>query len=244
MTPPSTPGTPAWYAAAQRAEATLIRLTIGPRLRARDAGVPLGGTANRVRHPTIGHVAFERLVVGESPPPRELEQHIARYAWAFRFIEDKRVVDVGCGGGYGSFLLSWIAREVEGVDLDAAAIESARRAYQGPRYTVLDGTSDELPQADVATCFEVLEHVDDPAALCRSLFAAAPEVLLSYPNPLLGGPHLNPHHKVDWPLRVLKRELRAAGATSFEFSHQRIGSATVHRFAPPWAASWMIRACR
>jgi 2-polyprenyl-3-methyl-5-hydroxy-6-metoxy-1,4-benzoquinol methylase len=244
MTPPSTPGTPRWYAATQRVQAEVIRRTIGPRLRARDADVPLGGAANRVRHPKIGHVAFERLVVGENPPPRELEQHIARYAWAFRFVEGKSVVDVGSGGGYGSFLLNWISPDVVGVDLDPGAVEAARAAFTGPRYEVVDGTSGNLPKADVATCFEVIEHVTDPARLCHELLTAAPEVLLSYPNALLGGPHLNPHHLVDWPLRQLKRALVEAGATEMQFWHQRMGSATVHKYAPPWAASWLVRACR
>jgi SAM-dependent methyltransferase len=154
------------------------------------------------------------------------------------------VLDVGCGAGYGSFLLSWVAREVDAVDRDAEAIATASATYSGPRYAVADGTGDRLPKAEIATCFEVLEHVDDPAALCRHLLGAAPEVLLSYPNPFAAGPHLNPHHRVDWPLRILKRALRRAGAESLELHHQRIGSPAVRRGAPPWAAVWMLRATR
>lgn len=110
--------TPRWYRGLLRAEELVLRATISSRLRARDAQVPLGGPANRVRHPTLGHVAAERLIPGEGVPGGEMEQHVARYAWAFRFCEGKHVVDVGCGGGYGSFLLSWVAREVDAVDRD------------------------------------------------------------------------------------------------------------------------------
>jgi 2-polyprenyl-3-methyl-5-hydroxy-6-metoxy-1,4-benzoquinol methylase len=173
-----------------------------------------------------------------------MEQHVARYAWAFRTVEGKHVLDVGCGAGYGSFLLSWVAHEVDAVDRDPAAIAVAQATYDRPRFAVVDGTDGSLPAADVATCFEVLEHVDDPAALCRQLLAAAPTVLLSYPNPLAAGPQLNPHHVVDWPLRVLKRALRAAGAAQLELHHQRLGSAAVRRGAPPWAAVWLVRATR
>ena len=236
--------TPRWYRGLLRAEELALRATISSRLRARDANVPLGGPTNRVRHPTLGHVAAERLIPGRDAPGAELEEHVARYAWAFRFCEGKHVVDVGCGGGYGSFLLSWVAREVDAVDRDAEAIAMANAAYTGPRYAVADGTGDALPRAEIATCFEVLEHVDDPEALCRHLLGAAPEVLLSYPNPLAAGPHLNPHHRVDWPLGLLKRALRAAGAQRLEMHHQRLGSPAVRRGAPPWAAVWMVRATR
>lgn len=244
MTPSATLRTPRWYGRLLKAEEVILRATISPRLRARDADVPLGGAANRVRHPTLGHVAAERLIPGEDAPGSELEQHVARYAWAFRYCEGKHVLDVGCGAGYGSFLLSWVAREIDAVDRDPGAIAAATSAYRGPRFAVADGTGDELPAADVATCFEVLEHVDDPEALCRQLLGAAPEVLLSYPNPLAAGPHLNPHHRVDWPLRVVKRALRAAGATRLELHHQRVGSAAVRRGSPPWAAVWLVRATR
>jgi SAM-dependent methyltransferase len=236
--------TPRWYSLLLRLEALALRLTIASRLRARDADVPLDGSSDRVRHPTLGHVASERLVPGEDAPARELEQHVARYAWAFRFCEGRHVLDVGCGAGYGSFLLHWVTHEVDAVDRDPVAIEVARTTYKGPRYRVVDGTDGELPSADLAVCFEVLEHVDDPAALCRQLLAAAPQVLLSYPNPLFAGPHLNPHHRVDWPLGILKAALRDAGARRLGLFHQRLGSPAVRSGAPPWGAVWMIRASR
>lgn len=236
--------TPTWYARLLRAQELALRMTIAERLHDRDAHVPLGGAANRVRHPTLGHVAAERLIPGHDAPGAELEHHVARYSWAFKFCEDKHVLDVGCGAGYGSFLLSWVAREVDAVDSDPVAIEVAREHYDRPRYTVVDGTTGSLPAAQVATCFEVLEHVEDPEHLCHQLVSAAPEVLLSYPNPLAAGPHLNPHHRVDWPLYLLKRALRSAGAEKLELFHQRLGRAAVRRGAPPWAGVWMVRATR
>jgi 2-polyprenyl-3-methyl-5-hydroxy-6-metoxy-1,4-benzoquinol methylase len=236
--------TPSWYRTLLRLQELALRLTISRKLRARDADVPLGGAANRVRHPTLGHVAAERLIPGEDAPAVEMEHHVARYAWAFRFVEGRSVVDVGCGAGYGSFLLSWVAGRVAGIDRDPTAIEVARSKYDGPEYSVVDGTSGDLPTADVATCFEVLEHVDDPARLCRELLSHAPEVVLSYPNPLFAGPHLNPHHLVDWPLGVLKDALRAAGADQIDGYHQRLGSPGVRRGAPPWSAVWILHVRR
>ena len=222
-----------------------MRSTIGGRLRRRDADVELGGVTNRVRHPTLGHVASERLLPGVDAPAGELEHHVARYAWAFKAVEGLDVIDVGCGVGYGTSLLAWVARSATGVDRDAVGLESARETYQAPNLSYrLDDAGSQLPPADVATCFEVIEHVDDPAAVCRALLTAAPRVLLSYPNPFVAGPHLNPHHVVDWPLRVMKLALTQAGAERVKGYHQTVTGPAVRRGTPPWAAVWLLDVTR
>jgi 2-polyprenyl-3-methyl-5-hydroxy-6-metoxy-1,4-benzoquinol methylase len=236
---------PAWYRGALKGEERLLRATIGRRLRRRDADVPTGGVTNRVRHPTLGHVAAERLLPGVDAPAAELEQHVARYTWAFRACEGKDVLDVGCGVGYGTSLLSWVARSATGMDRSLEAIESARATYRAENLAyVHDRAEGALPTADVATCFEVIEHVDDPAQVCVALLQAAPRVLISYPNPFAAGPHLNPHHVVDWPLRTMRRALRDAGATQIRGYHQTMRSPSVKRGTPPWAVVWVLDAGR
>ncbi|MGO9598768.1 MAG: hypothetical protein ACLP7Q_12335 [Isosphaeraceae bacterium] len=39
-------------------------------------------------------------------PPWVRYQHIERYRWAAEFVVGKRVLDVGCGSGYGSAMLA------------------------------------------------------------------------------------------------------------------------------------------
>lgn len=234
---------PRIYKSVLKFEELVVRKLLAGRLTARDEAVELGGKANRVRHPTIGHAAAERLIPGEDAPAGEMVVHASRYLWALPLVEGKRVVDVGCGAGYGSLLLSWVAEGVQAVDLDPAAIELAKATYVGPEFSVQDVTQ-PLPAAEIATCFEVLEHVHDPDALCHQLLASAPEVLISYPNPLAAGPHLNPHHVVDWPLRTLRRALASAGARSVDGFHQRLGSPSVRRGTPPWAAVWLLHVRR
>lgn len=237
--------TPAAYRHALDAQELLLRATIARRLRARDADVPLGGVTNRVRHPTLGHVAAERLLPGVDAPAVELQHHVTRYVWAFRACEDAVVTDIGCGVGYGTSLLSWVARTAVGTDRDEAAIDEAKRRYQADNLRFECTDPDRSPPvADVVTCFEVLEHVDDPAALCQTLLTTAPRALLSYPNPFAAGPHLNPHHRVDWPLRVLKLALARAGARGLRGHHQRLGSPAVRPGTPPWAAVWLLDARR
>ena len=203
---------------------------------------PIGGTANHRRNPYLGHVAPERIVPGVFAPPAELIRHVHRYLWALPRVEGKRVVDVGCGSGYGSLLLSWTAASVIGIDLDPTAIAHARQHY--PEVDYREAAADEAlgGEVDCAVCFEVLEHVADPDAVLRAIAGQSRRLLLSMPNPLVAGSHLNPNHVNDWPLAHLKRRLRAAGFTRMRVFHQLLRSFVVRRGGRPWASVWMIDA--
>src|SRR6516162_4394730 len=92
-------------------------------------------------------------------------EHYHRYLFATRFTADRRVLDVGCGDGYGTAFLSMHAREVLGIDRDDDAIIRAREKYHqfenvrfdACRYEDLNLASGPI---DVALCFQVLEKLD------------------------------------------------------------------------------------
>lgn len=75
------------------------------------------------------------------------------------------VIDIGCGAGYGTRLLSNRARHVTGVDVSTDAVTAARAAYGSDAcvFSAYDGV--RLPfvnaQFDAATSFQTLEHVID-----------------------------------------------------------------------------------
>ncbi|MCC6129569.1 MAG: class I SAM-dependent methyltransferase [Acidobacteria bacterium] len=99
--------------------------------------------------------------------------HLARYEWAcavLRSIESMSVVvDLGCGGGYGSFMLANRLSSVHviGVDHDADAIASARGGFSLPnlQFCQLDVQSwrsaerAPVPRPDAFVCFDVIEHI-------------------------------------------------------------------------------------
>lgn len=203
---------------------------------------PIGGPANRQRNPYLGHVAAERLVPGVHAPAGELVAHINRYLWALPRVEGKRVLDVGCGAGYGALLLSWTASSVLGVDIDPGAIAHAREHFPSVDFRVSAAGEDIDGDIDTATCFEVLEHVADPDAVLAAIAAQSSRLLLSFPNPLAAGSRLNPHHLNDWPLGQLKKRLAAAGFTRCEVFHQPLWSAAVRRGGRLWATAWVIDA--
>ena len=55
------------------------------------------------------------------------EDHLARYDFACKFVNRKKVLDIACGMGYGSKMLSKAgALCVDGVDISEEAIEYAK----------------------------------------------------------------------------------------------------------------------
>ena len=90
-------------------------------------------------------------------------RHIARYERAAEYVGGRSVLDVACGSGYGSLLMS-TAKSYVGIDLDPRPLKSARLQY--PEFDFRQGSIYELPfevaTFDAVTSFETLEHVDNP----------------------------------------------------------------------------------
>lgn len=105
---------------------------------------------------------------------RVMHPHIMRYAWATQFAWAERVVDLGCGVGYGSYIMSMVADSVLGVDVNAEAIAYADMHFIAPnleyeRHNLLDGPPSG--GASLYVAFEVLEHLADPRGLIEELDA-------------------------------------------------------------------------
>lgn len=85
--------------------------------------------------------------------------HIATYQFAEKFVIGKRVLDYGCGSGYGSYSLSLIAEHVKAVDISAEAIEFAKDKYKAINieFSLISELNEE--KFDVITSFQVIEHV-------------------------------------------------------------------------------------
>src|SRR6266852_5375972 len=98
--------------------------------------------------------------------------HWLRYFFALQFAQDKRVLDVASGEGYGSAYLASVAKKVDGFDASAEAVAHARSVYgDNPRVSFtradIDGFfRDTNPESyDLVTAFEIIEHVDERAQL-------------------------------------------------------------------------------
>ena len=97
-----------------------------------------------------------------------MHAHVMRYAWALQFAAGKVVCDLGCGCGYGSFMLSWVAREVIGVDCHTETMDYAREHFKASNLSFWQrNITQESPPADLYVAFEVLEHLNDPRTVTR-----------------------------------------------------------------------------
>jgi 2-polyprenyl-6-hydroxyphenyl methylase/3-demethylubiquinone-9 3-methyltransferase len=89
-------------------------------------------------------------------------------------LKDKRVLDVGCGGGILSESFARAGARVTGIDLSQTAIETAKRHAKKSGLEIeyhAASPSDFLKKRpkkfDIIICAEVLEHVDDPAGFLK-----------------------------------------------------------------------------
>ena len=113
------------------------------------------------------------------------EDHTARYDWAAKTLPPNSfVIDLGCGIGYGAKILADAGHTVFAIDADEETIAFARETFAHERIEYVAGRADAiyLPKADAAVCFEMIEHVADPAPMLAKLCEAAPILLASVPN--------------------------------------------------------------
>ena len=97
--------------------------------------------------------------------PEICYEHWHRYLYASYFVENKIVLDIASGEGYGTFLLSSAkARKVFGVDIASEAVQNARETYKNANLEFINGSIASIPLAsdsiDVLISFETIEHVD------------------------------------------------------------------------------------
>jgi SAM-dependent methyltransferase len=114
----------------------------------------------------------ERLTP-EVSDPLILIEHLHRYAFAQSYCKDKEVLDIASGEGYGTYLLSKVARNITGVDIDGAAVAYAKKKYTAANLAYIAGSAEKIPVADhsmdVVVSFETLEHLDKQEEMMQEI---------------------------------------------------------------------------
>lgn len=153
-------------------------------------------------------------------PDENFRNHLRVYEFAAQFAPGRRVLDVGCGTGYGTaFLLRSGALSAQGIDLSPEAIRYARRKFgdTGARYEVMDAQAIRFPDAsfDLVFSSENLEHLPRPTdciAGIRRVLKEGGIFVLGTPNPEMDlderGKLDNPYHVQEFSFEELEEMLR------------------------------------
>jgi SAM-dependent methyltransferase len=121
-------------------------------------------------------------------------RHLAVYEWIGARVIGRRVLDMACGEGYGSEVLSRGAASVVGVDANPEAHDHALRRYTRQNLRFERGlveTFGEPGAYDAVVFLQTIEHVPDPAAVLRHfgwLLAPGGVAYVSTPNLLTLAP--------------------------------------------------------
>lgn len=166
-------------------------------------------------------MTHERLSLADQTILASYAEHIQRYEFALPHCRGKRVLDAGCGTGYGAhFLAANGAVSVVAVDISDAALAEARQHYQLPNLRYEKRNVEEFENAqelhgafDVIINFENLEHVPHPERLVRGaakiLSPSGGKYVTSTPNGAISdrdehGKPMNQHHVEEYTLDQLQ----------------------------------------
>ena len=93
-------------------------------------------------------------------------------------LKDKKVIDVGCGGGILAESMAKHGAHVTGIDMGEAPLEIGRLhglesglAVDYQQSTAEEFAANHKAQFDVVTCMEMLEHVPEPESVVKACFA-------------------------------------------------------------------------
>jgi SAM-dependent methyltransferase len=162
----------------------------------------------------------ERVIPGEVGPDL-WNEHLARYLFAARLTPDKRVLDLGCGTGYGTAELARTASWAIGIDRAPEAIAYAGEHYRGPNLRFQTASCEAVPfpdgTFDLLVAFEVIEHLENWKGLlgeARRLLAPGGLFVVSTPNRVYyaesrEGTGPNPFHVHEFDYEEFRRELGA-----------------------------------
>lgn len=139
------------------------------------------------------------------------EEHHARYKWITNYVENKRVLDIACGSGKGSYMIAkdGHALDVIGCDLDGAAIKYASIKYKDPKICFINKDAQiftDEKKFDIIVSFETIEHIPDVDSFLKTinmLLAENGNFYVSTPISKKGldkNPD-NPYHIQEWSLK-------------------------------------------
>lgn len=126
----------------------------------------------------------------------EVLVNLERYSYALHHLEGKKVLDLGCGSGLGTYLYSLVASEVVAFDYNSDALRYLKQfPIEDEKLGIITGDIEKsihFPEVDVCVALEIFEHLEDPESVLKNL--KAKELVFSLPLSSLGN---SKWHKYD-----------------------------------------------
>lgn len=146
-------------------------------------------------------------------------RHLVVYEWIAARTTG-RVVDMACGEGYGSEVLSRTARSVVGVDANPEAHEHARLRYVRPNLRFERDLVERFAEpCDAVVFLQTIEHVQNPGEILehfKSMLAPGGVAYVSTPNLLTLAPEGAEKSENPWHVKEYRaEEFRALCAAHF-----------------------------
>ncbi len=199
------------------------------------------GIASQLNHTELDFTG-ERVVLGKTPRSLVLE-HLVRYRLALTFVHaDSKVLDVGCGTGYGTALLAEKAAGVAGVDNAQEAVGYARKSYVQRNLFFACADCRSLPFRehcfDQAVLFEVIEHISEQTRCLGEIRRVlTPEGILIVSTPNSAGPTKaidgpNPFHEKELQEYELLELLRPHFAEVRLFYQHAVSASRIEAGSP------------
>ncbi len=150
----------------------------------------------------------ERLHAGDELFSVDLARHEAAYEFARERLPDGRVLDLGCGTGYGTAFLAGHHPRVFGLD----RIFPERKNRGAARFLRADLRGIPLAPGsfDLVASFQVIEHLEDPTPYLEAiagLVSEAGRAVITTPNILMSD-GVNPYHVHEYRAEELEALLR------------------------------------
>ena len=140
-----------------------------------------------------------------------ITRHIQRYEYVIKqgYVEDKVVIDVGCGHGYGTLMMCCYAKHVMGVDTEMSSFMAnsvspvfvppdrklGSRRFYPYKWEDVDPVKTKV---DVTVAMEMIEHIQAPVMFLDFAKTIGPYLFLSTPLAEKTGPTRNPIHVVEY----------------------------------------------
>lgn len=157
----------------------------------------------------------ERTAPGIAEENYWFQRHVVAYRFAAELVRGRRVLDAGCGEGYGTAILAGTARKAFGIDVDRNVVGRAVSRYPRAQFEPADLREIPFPRGSfgAVVSLQVIEHMPSPAdfvAECARVLEPEGMLIISTPNRLTFSPDglRNPFHTFEFSPDDLRATLR------------------------------------